>query len=406
MPIYEYTALKDNKNVIKGKVEADDARQAREKVIKMGLLPTRIDDTADPKSKGRRGKKVAMAAIPSLSLKDKIEFTTSLQILSATGIPIIETLVFIENNAESKAVRKASFEIRKQVIGGSTLAETLAKYREVFGRVYVGLVSAGEDSGELDKTLERMLALLKKQDEIKSKITGALVYPIFVVILAVLIVIVMLVFVFPAFKDMFDGLGKELPMITQICMSAGEFMKKYWYLVLAGFVAIPIGIVQLFKIEVTKRIIDRIVLKVPLLDDMMKFSNFSNFLSVMQVAYDAGIPIVDCLYLANLTMENFVLRDAIMQATSKVQQGTHLSVALRSTEIVPQMILFMIATGEQTGRLGDLLEHCITFIDKKLDDIIDNFTKLIEPVMLVFVGGLVLILALALYLPLFGMYTN
>lgn len=405
MPIYEYTALKDNKNVVKGKVEADDARQAREKVIKMGLLPTRVDDTADPKSKGRRGRG-STSAIPSLSLKDKIEFTTSLQILSATGIPIIETLAFIENNAESKGVRKASFEIRKQVIGGSTLAETLAKYREVFGRVYVGLVSAGEDSGELDKTLERMLVLLKKQDEIKSKITGALVYPLFVVILAVLIVIVMLVFVFPAFKDMFDGLGKELPWATKMCMTAGEFMKKHWYLVLAGFIIVPFGIFQLFRIEFTKRIIDRIVLKIPLLSDMMKYSNFSNFLSVMQVAYDAGIPIVDCLYLANLTMENFLLRDAIMDATSKVQQGTHLSVALRSTEIVPKMILFMIATGEQTGRLGDLLEHCIHFIDKKLDDIIDNFTKLIEPVMLIFVGTLVLFLALALYLPLFGMYTN
>ncbi len=405
MPIYEYTALKNNKNLVKGKIEADDAAQARQKVLRMGLLPTRIDDPGDPNSR-KKTKMVRSATIPSLSLKAKIEFTTSLQILSATGIPIIETLAFIENNAESDAVRKASFEIRKQIIGGSTLAETLAKYRDVFGRVYVGLVSAGEDSGELDKTLERMLTLLKKQEDIKSKVTGALVYPVFVIALAALIVVVMLVFVFPAFKDMFDSLGKELPWPTQMCMSAGEFMKANWFLMIAGFVASLFGAYKIFTVEASKRVVDMISLKIPLLDDLMKYSNFSNFLSVMQVAYDAGIPIVDCLYLSNLTMENLTLRDAILTATSKVQQGTQLSTALRSTEIVPKMILFMIATGEQTGRLGELLEHCIHFIDKKLDDIIDNFTKLIEPVMLVFVGSLVLFLALALYLPLFGAYTN
>lgn len=405
MPLYEYNALKNNKNIIRGKIEADDSRQAREKILKMGLLPTKIEDSEEVKNKGKQ-KKVRSAGIPSLSLKDKIEFTTSLQILSATGIPIIETLAFIENNAESNGVRKAAFEIRKQVIGGLTLAETLGRYRDVFGRVYVGLVSAGEDSGELDKTLERMLLLLKKQDDIKSKVTGALVYPAFVIILAALIVVVMLAFVFPAFKDMFDSLGKELPWATKMCMAAGDFIRESWYIMIGGVLAGAFGLYKVFTVEASKKVVDTFVLKVPLLADLMKFSNFSNFLSVMQVAYDAGIPIVDCLYLSNLTMENICLRNSILSASARVQQGTHLSVALRATEQVPTMILFMIATGEQTGRLGDLLVHCISYIDKKLDDIIDKFTKLIEPVMLIFVGGLVLFLALALYLPLFGAYTN
>lgn len=403
MPLYQYTALKNNKNHVKGKIEADDSKQAREKITRMGLTPIKIEDA----SGGVGSKlKIGTARIPALSLKDKIEFTTSLQILSVTGIPIIETLAFIENNAESDAVRKAAYEIRKQVIAGSTLSETLAKYKDIFGRVFVGLVSAGEDSGELEKTLDRMLVLLKKQDEIKSKVSGALVYPVFVIILAVCIVLVMLVFVFPAFKEMFDSLGKELPLITKICMDAGEFIRQFWYILIGLVAIIAFSLYKAFTIEASKEVIDTFSLKVPLLGDLFSCSNFSNFLSVMQVAYDAGIPIIDCLYLANLTMDNIALKKAILKATAKVQQGTHLSVALRQSENVPKMVLFMIATGEQTGRLGELLVHCITFIDKKLDDIIDKFTKLIEPVMLIVIGGLVLVLALALYLPLFGAYTQ
>lgn len=404
MPLYEYSALKNNKSIVKGKIEADDSRQAREQILRMGLLPTKIENTQDMTASAKRAKKAPVVKLRSLGLGDKIEFTATLQVLSSTGIPIIETLAFIENNAESPGVRQAAFEIKRQVIAGATLAETLTKYREIFGRVFVGLVAAGEDSGELDKTLERMLLLLKKQDDIKSKVTGALVYPVFIVILAGLISIVMLGFVFPIFEDMFNGLGKELPLITKMCMAAGKFIQNSWYLLILGIAAIGFAIYKIFTIESSKKVVDNISLKIPIFGDIFKCANFSNFLSVMQVAYDAGIPIIDCLYLSNLTMENIVIRESILKATSKVQQGVHLSVALRSSGYVPTMVLFMMATGEQTGRLGDLLGHCIEFIDKKLDGIIDKFTKLIEPFMLIFVGGLVLVFALALYLPLFSAY--
>ena len=165
-------------------------------------------------------------------------------------------------------------------------------------------------------------------------------------------------------------------------------------------------IIFIFKNEFTRRILDRIVLKVPLLSSLMRFANYSNFLAVLQVAYDAGIPVVNCLYLANLTLENSVLRDAISAAAIRVQQGTNLSSALKSTGQIPNMMLFMIATGEQSGRLGEMLYNCTVYIDKKLDDIIDTFTKLVEPFMLIVIGGIVLFLALALYMPLCGAYNQ
>lgn len=402
MAIFVYTALKDNRVTVSGRVEAYDASDARRKVRDMNLLPTSVNELSETK-KGKGAKKSG-AKIDSLSLREKIDFTSTLEILTSTGIPIIEALLFIEQNSDSVKIRKMSHEFRKQIIGGSTLGETLEQYRLVFGRVYIGLVKAGEDSGELDKTLLRMLELLKKQDDVKSKVVGALVYPGMVVFLAIVAVLVMLIFVFPAFDEMFKNLGKPLPLITQMCMSAGVYMKQNWIILLVSILGIALGAKKAYQNQSVRKRIDEIVLHIPVLSEMLKYSNFANFIAVLQVSYEAGIPIVDCLFLANLTMDNFILKNAVMNAASKVQQGTHLSVALKSVKQVPTMMVFMIATGEQSGRLGDSLTHCVGFIDKKLDGVIDAFTKLIEPILMIFIGGVVGLLALALYLPLFQAY--
>ncbi len=401
MAVYLYTALKNNRTVVSGRVEANDINEARKKVRGMDLIPTSIVDIDAKKNKKKFGK---VAKISALSLREKIDFTSTLEILTSTGIPIIEALLFVEQNSDSKRIRKITHEFRKQIIGGSTLGETLERYRNIFGRVYIGLVKAGEDSGELDKTLMRMLELLKKQDAVKGKVIGALIYPAIVIMLAIVAVVIMLVFVFPAFDEMFNNLGKPLPWITKACMNLGVFMKQYWFILVVGITLIIFGLNQAYQNPVVRKTIDKIVLHIPMLSELMKFSNFSNFIAVLQVSYEAGIPIVDCLFLANLTMDNFILKTAIMQVATKVQQGTHLSVALKSVKEVPSMMTFMIATGEQSGRLGDSLYHCVNFIDKKLDSVIDAFTKLIEPLLMIFIGMIVGFLGLALYLPLFQAY--
>lgn len=405
MATFTYTALKDNKITVTGRIEARDIAEARRKIRQMNLLPTSIMDieAADNKKGGLSSLKNA-GKITALSLKEKIDFTSTLEMLTSTGIPIIEALLFIEQNSDSARVRTMTHSFRKEIIGGTTLGETLEKYRDIFGRVYIGLVKAGEDSGELDKTLTRMLELLKKQDAVKGKVIGALVYPTIVVLLAIVAVLIMLIFVFPAFQEMFNNLGKELPPITQFCMNAGTFMKEYWIACLLGTAITIFILTTLYKQPSIRNRIDALVLHIPILAKMLKYSNFSNFIAVLQVSYEAGIPIVDCLFLANLTMDNYLLKTTIMDAATKVQQGMHLSTALKNANQVPTMMTFMIATGEQSGRLGDSLYHCVTYIDKELDATIDNFTKLIEPMLMVGIGILVAILGLALYLPLFQAY--
>lgn len=403
MAIYNYIALKNNKDIVKGKVEGDSLKEARENVRKLGFLPTKIYEEASSAASAKA--EVQARKIHSLSLQDRIDFTSTFQILAQSGIPVIESLVFIENDAAKTKIKLVAKELRRQIMAGSTFADTIAKYPKVFGQIYIGLVKAGEDSGELEKTLERLLELLKKEAAIKAKVTGTLMYPAFVVILAMVVVTVMLVFVFPAFKEMFENQGKELPWITATLMSFGEFLRAYWILIPVIFATVIFGAGFLLTWKPSKEKIDNFVLKVPVLTDLIQFSNFSNFIAVMQVAYDAGVPIVDCLYLSNLTLTNYTLKDKISLATNKVQQGQHLSAALKATQVMPKMILFMIATGEQSGRLGDMLVQATSFIDKKLETIIDFMTRMVEPLMLIFIGGIVLVLALALYLPLFQSYT-
>lgn len=399
MPIYSYVALKQGKEVVRGEVTASNLKDARDVIRKMGLVPTRINEFNEAKQKRKD-------FISALSLNDKIDFISTLQILLQSGIPAVESLMFMEQEAAKQKIRSMSKILKTQIMAGSTFADTLARYPQVFGYIFIGLIKAGEEAGELEKTLGRIRDLLQKQANIKSKVIGTLMYPAFVIVLAFLITLVMLIFVFPAFKEMFEQQDKALPIVTQIMIDAGEYLKEYWYTIPIFIVVFIIFCMVVLRWQPARRILDICVLKIPFLNNLILYSNFSNFLSVLSVSYDAGIPIVDCLHLGVITLTNSVLRNKMSGAIIKVQQGLQVSQAMKSTGVIPRMLLFMVATGEQSGRLGDMLEKGVNFLDRTLDGIIDTMTKMIEPIMLLVIGSIVLVMALALYLPLFQSYMS
>jgi len=399
MPIYSYTALKQGKEVVKGEITASNVKDARDVIRKMGLVPTQINEFVDVKSKKAQ-------SIAQLSLNEKIDFISTLQILLTSGIPAVESLMFMEQEAARKKIRETSRILKTQIMAGSSFADTMARYPQVFGYIFIGLVKAGEESGELEKTLDRIKDLLTKQANTKSKVIGTMMYPMFVIVLACLVTLIMLMFVFPAFKDMFAQQEKALPWITSMMILAGDYLKTYWYTIPIFFAAIVAFCYTMVNWQPARNVLDKFVLKIPLFNNLILYSNFSNFLSVMSVSYEAGIPVVDCLHLAVITLTNSVMKNKMSGAIVKVQQGMQVSQALKSTGIVPKMLLFMIATGEQSGRLGDMLDKGVNYLDKILDSIIDTLTKAIEPIMLVVIGSIVLCMALALYLPLFQSYMN
>ena len=399
MPIYTYTALKQGKEIVKGEITASNLKDARDIIRKMGLVPTKVNEYSEAKSKKAN-------QLAKLSLSEKIDFISTLQILLTSGIPAVESLMFMEQEAAKKKIRDMSKILKTQIMAGSTFADTLARYPQVFGYIFIGLIKAGEESGELEKTLGRIKDLLTKQANVKGKVIGTLMYPMFVVVLAFCITIVMLVFVFPAFKDMFEQQDKALPLITSVMINAGDYLKTYWFTIPIFIAAFLAFCYMMINWKPARELLDKAVLKVPLLNNLIMYANYSNFLSVMSVSYDAGIPIVDCLHLAVITLTNSVMRNKMSGAIVKVQQGLQVSQAFKSTKIVPKMLLFMVATGEQSGRLGDMLEKGVNFLDKTLDGIIDTMTKMIEPIMLLVIGSIVLVMALALYLPLFQSYMS
>ena len=209
MPIYSYKALRQGKEVVQGEVTASNLKDARDIIRKMGLVPTKINEYSEAKSK------MAMQISP-LSLSEKIDFISTLQILLTSGIPAVESLMFMEQEAARVKIRNMSKILKTQIMAGSTFADTMARYPQVFGYIFIGLIKAGEESGELEKTLGRIKDLLTKQANIKGKVIGTLMYPAFIVVLAFLITIIMLVFVFPAFKEMFEQQDKALPFITSM----------------------------------------------------------------------------------------------------------------------------------------------------------------------------------------------
>lgn len=411
MKTYKYFAIKKDGTKVEGKIEAETEKEARAAIVALNLFPTRIinpDDsvytqTAVRKKQAEERRQVRLG---KLSSREKIDFTMTIQTLLKAGVPLIEALVFLETDTNSPRMKSISAELRRQIIAGSSFADVVARYPQIFDSLYTGLVKAGEESGELDVTLERMSGLLKKQDDLKNKVVGVLVYPCIVLIFAALIVLVMLTFVFPKFAEMYEGMGAQLPWITQTCIDAGKFIAEYWMLLPIVGGAVYWGIKLLFQWQPFKRRLDKFLLSLPLVRDFVKLAEFSNFISVMLVSYEAGVPIVDCLYLANYTVGNTVLRDAIDKARIRVQQGANLSASLKATDVMPPILLFMVSTGEQSGKLGDMLGKASEYIDNQLDRVIEMLTKFIEPLMLVVIGAVVLVMALALYLPLFQSYSN
>ncbi len=406
MPSFEFTGLGKDQKMQRGVVNAESIQEAKAKIKKLGLTHIQVREDKSALMEENAPAQVVINTNITLPLKQKMDFILTLRTLIKTGVPIIEALIFLENNADTKAVVKLSNNLRQLVLKGSTFAEAVNKFTKCFDNICRGLIRAGEESGELDMTLDRLVSLLKKQADLKKRVIGVMMYPCMVTILAILVVIIMLTFVFPAFKDMYAGLGAELPLPTKICMGAGEFMKNNWLITIIGFVGAIFGVISLFTWEPAKRVVDKYILEIPVLNKFVQFVELSNFIAVLLVVYEAGIPLVDCFYLSNLTIKNYTMSEAVKKATHQIQQGTQVSTALRSSKIFPNMVLFMISTGEQTGNLEEMLRQVGEFIDRTLDEVIDVLTSLMEPIMMVFIGGIVLFLALSLYLPMFQTYAH
>lgn len=409
MTIFIHTSLRNGSEKISGKIEADSEKEARSFLRKQDLLPLKVEEerfTVRQDGSQSFKKSLKRIRVRKLSMREKIDFTNILYTFTKSGISLIESLFFIERNSESPNIKNLSIELRKLVLGGGGLSDAISKFPESFDRVYIGLVRAGEESGELELTLKRLSYLLGKQDDLNNKVISTLSYPVFVMLLASIVTTIMLMFVFPAFKGMYSQMGVKLPIITSIMMGLGLFLQSNWYVVPLSFISVGFLIYYAFNNTTLKRILDEIGLNIPLFERFLRFTSLSNFMTAMSVSFEAGVTLVDSLIFANLAVTNIVLHDALKKVAVDVQYGQSLTSALRASKVMPGIVMCMISTGEESGSLGEMLKMAGLYIDEQIERVVNLISKMMEPILFIVIGAIVLVLALSLYLPLFNAYAH
>lgn len=405
MTKYKYTALKDNKTLIDGEIEAIDVREAREKIRILGFIPTKVySEKVEKEHTEYNYSQNQKLKVPHLSLSQKIAFTSELHVLLAAGIPIINALYNIEINSPDNKIKEMATNIKKSIISGKTFAQSLEHlYQKSFGSVYTGLMKTGETAGELDLTLERMLILLRKQESIKGRIIKASIYPAFLIIFMLGLLILFAKFVFPSFAGVMAFNGAELPLMAQAIMGTMNFLNQFWWLVLIGIGAFAGFVTSLFKNPKFKGFIDNIVLKIPVVSDFIQYINLSNFMTVLHISYEAGVPLPSGLELANKTVGNYKIKSKIFNSINVLRTGKTLTESLKKTHAIPEAFISMISAGETSGTLGKMFHDVADVIDKKVDMALEALTRLFEPTVIVILGGVVLFVAVAFYQAYFGM---
>lgn len=403
MTLYKYVALKNNKELFESVIEAADERSAREMIRNSGYIPVKVylDDDEKPLLKQAKTEKVY------LSLKEKRLFTTSLQSMISSGIPVVEAFAIMESNLGKSKLRRIAGDIKEKIINGYTFTQALESYENTFGEVYVKLCRAGEMSGELDIVLDRLSQLLQKQALITDKIISASVYPVIIVIMLFGLLGLFGAKVFPALLGAANMNGIEVPVETSMLVSLITFLQNYWWLIIIFVCGIGYGVVKFIQLSPVKLRIDSCLLGIPVVGDFVQYKALANFTAVLQVAYDSGVPITESVTMAKDSIENEELRKRCEILEDMIYKGKSLSEAAASSGIMPPDFLAMIVVGEKSGTLGQMLKELSDNIDKKVFAIVNNLSTLVGPAFLIILGvfiGFILLAFLKFYYGMLGSF--
>lgn len=391
-----------------GVITATNEKEARELLREQNLIPTKIAIIANDKKAGKKSGFLTELIQNSMGVgaKDKIAFTRNMGMMIRAGIPVTEALMYYENYASNPKFRKIVARVRQDILSGYSLSQALGKHKKIFDDVYVNVTKAGERSGELDQTMSRLTHLLTKAEQLKMKIISAAIYPIIVVVILCLVLLVMFLLVLPTFADIYKQMNVPLPLITQIMMGISFALRSYWFVSFPLMGGVLFGLYKFFGSSTGKTITDRLYIKVPVLGDLIKHTQSSHFVSTLYVAFGAGLPITDGLSLATETLTHTQIKSAFKKVSVQIQAGQRLAIALANTGYVPDIVMLMISTGEESGDLEKMLESSYDYLEEEVNHRVGILTTMMEPLMLLVIGAVVGFVALSIYLPLFSIYDN
>ena len=378
--------------------------------IKVSGEMTAINPTvlqADLKRQGITAKKIRKKSKSLFNGKriqtiDIIVFTRHLATMINAGLPLIKTLEIVIRGHEKPKMRELLSAIKADVEAGKTFSEALAKYPKYFDYLFCNLIKSGEQSGTLDVMLKRIANYLEKSATLKKKIKKASYYPAAILVVALVISSIMLIFVVPQFEELFSSYGAELPAFTRMVLNLSEFMQNYWWLVFGSIVAAVIIIVQGRKrSEKFATMLDRLLLKIIIVGPLLQKALVARFARTLSTTLGAGIPIIDALKSVTGVVGNRVYKSAIMQIKDDVTTGQQMHMSMSTTRLFPNMVVQMVAVGEESGSTEEMLDKIATYYEEDVDTTVDSLQSLLEPLIMVILGVLIGGLVLAMYMPIF-----
>ena len=397
MPVYKWVAETKKGKILKGELEAGDERIAQLQLKRRNLTIKKIK----PKPKDLF-ENVAFFQ-PKITAKDVVIFTRQFSTMIDAGLPLVQGLTILAAQTENKTFQNVLKRVTKDVEGGSSLAEALKKHPKVFDGLYVNLVAAGEIGGILDTILQRLAAYIEKAEKLKTRIKGAMTYPIIVVAIAVLVIGVILIFVIPVFQEMFSSFGKALPVPTQIVVNMSDFLKGNIHYVIGAFIVFVFAFKKYRNTKKGRKQTDALALKLPVFGNLLKKSAVARFTRTLGTMISSGVPILDALEIVAKTSGNVVLEEIIYEVRSSIAEGQTIAEPLSEADIFPRMVVQMISVGEATGALDTMLNKIADFYDDEVDAAVEALTSMLEPLLMVFLGGAIGGLVIAMYLPIFQM---
>lgn len=398
MPSFKYVAYKDGKEV-KGSIEAADKEEAAARIKEQGQMVIKVEvesGLSKDINLSFGGKKA--------STRDLSVFCRQFVSISTAGVPIVDALEMLGDQTENKALQEAIFAVKASVQQGNTLANSMRQQGGIFPSIMINMVEAGESSGNLETSFDRMATQFEKSTRIQQLVKKSMIYPIALTVIVVAVVIVMMVLVIPTFSDMYADMGQELPAITRFVVGLSNFVVHKWYLL----IAIVVGIVVAYKIfaatETGKYIIADVSRKAPIFGNMTVKSGSAQFARNLSTLTAAGLSMIDSLDIVAKTMTNLRFRDAVLDAKEKVAQGRPLSEPLRNSQVFPNMIIHMIGIGEETGNMEDMLITAATYFEEEVEVATEQVSAVIEPLLIVVMAAVVGVIIMSVLIPMFGMY--
>ena len=340
---------------------------------------------------------------PKVTNKDIVIFTRQFSTMIDAGLPLVQGLNILADQAENPTFKVILKTLTKDVEGGSTLAEAMRKHPKVFSDLFVNLIAAGEIGGILDTILQRLATFIEKAEELKSKIKGALTYPIVVIAIAFIVIAVILIFVIPVFQDMFASFGQALPLPTQIVVNMSDFLKGNIHYLIGAIIAAVFLFKQYRNSKGGRKATDSLSLKLPIFGNLLKKTAVARFTRTLGTMLQSGVPILDSLEIVAKTAGNVIIEEIIYEVRGSIAEGQTIAEPLSENDIFPGMVIQMISVGEATGALDTMLEKIADFYDKEVDAAVDALTSMLEPLLMLFLGGSIGGLVVAMYLPIFSM---